>query len=89
VERTGEDEGAADVQGGCSHICQYRDCGLAFLHKRSLDRHQRQKHGALYGVTHQMAFFCGIDDCQRTFYAKTTLITHQRTVHGVLADDLQ
>ena len=71
------------------HLCQYRSCGASFQHKRSLARHQRQKHGALFGVAHQMAFFCGIDDCQRVFYAKATLITHQKTVHGFTSDELQ
>jgi len=70
-------------------MCQYRNCGLGFQHKRSLDRHQRLKHGALFGVAHQMAFFCGVEDCQRVFYAKSTLLTHQKTVHGIVAEELQ
>ena len=74
-------------EGTGSHLCQYRNCGFRFLHKRSLDRHQRQKHGALFGVAHQMAFFCGVEDCQRVFYAKSRLTAHQKTVHGISAAD--
>ena len=81
-------EGSAS-EAEATHFCQYRDCGLGFLHKRSLVRHQRQKHGALFGVARQVAFFCGIDDCKRTFYASSTFVTHQKTVHGIITDELQ
>jgi len=77
-------EGSVD-EVGATHFCQYRDCGLGFLHKRSLDRHQRQKHGALFGVARQVAFFCAVEDCQRTFYAKSTFVNHQKNVHGIVS----
>jgi len=69
--------------------CQYRDCGLGFLHKRSLYRHQRQKHGALFGVARQVTFFCAIADCQRTFYSESTFTNHQKIVHGIVTDEMQ
>lgn len=83
-------EGTANEEGA-THFCQYRGCGFGFLHKRSLDRHQRQKHGALFGVAKQMAFFCAVEDCQRTFYAKSTFVNHQKNVHGIVSvtDEMQ
>ena len=78
-----------DFATEASFACQYRDCGIAFQHKRSLDRHQRKKHGALFGVARQVTFCCGVENCQRVFYSRSTFATHQKTVHGIIPDELQ
>jgi len=64
-------------------VCQYERCGKWFNYQRNLDRHQRRAHGAKYGMTGQMCYFCTIPDCMRTFYKECNLLKHQRDTHGL------
>ena len=84
------DGGAYSAGGGAlppagSVRCQYEDCWRVFNYKRSLDRHQRLKHGALYGATGQMCFYCNVPNCRRVFYKEANLQKHRRDVHGAAA----
>lgn len=63
-------------------ICQYDGCGRAFIQKKHLTWHQREKHGRPFGIEREFSFPCQFRGCQRVFYKIGYLRNHMESEHG-------
>lgn len=64
-------------------MCQYDGCGRAFIQKKHLTWHQREKHGTPFGIEREFSFPCQFRGCQRVFYKVGYLRNHMESEHGV------